>query len=653
MSGTSHGPAVSARGPDLARGCGAALVAVAAAVLCTVGVEPLLQTYTVTVFVMAIAVAAGYGGLVPGLVATVASAVALCHFFVPPRFTMAVETRSDVVRLALFVAAGVVVSWVAHLMHRARAEAVRQAAAAIEAESVFRRLVEGVQDYAIFGLDPGGRVTTWNAGAERLKGYRADQVLGRHLSVFYLPEDREAGKAERELERAAREGVARDEGWRMRSDGSRFWADVVLTAVRDGGGRLTGYSKVTRDLTERRAAEVALRAGEARLAGVVGSAMDAIVAADGERRIVLFNPAAERLFGVTAEEALGTPLERFIPARFRAGHAAHMHEFGETGVGTRHMGRHAEPLPALRADGSELPVEATIAQVALDGGRLFTAVLRDVSARLRAEAELRELAATLEVRVAERTAQLEAANQDLEAYAHTAAHDLRAPARTMEGFAQVLLGDADRRGLDEEGREHLRRIVAGARRMSVLIDDLLAYSRLGRMELPPEAVPLDAAVAEALRDLRAEAESRAARVEVAAGMPAAWAHRPTLVLAVRNLAANALKFTRPGEPPEVTIRTEPRDGLVRLWVEDRGIGVPPAARARIWSPFERLHGVEQYPGTGVGLAVVRRAVERLGGRAGVEPGAETGSRFWIEVPAATPGDDDASRTRSASSASLP
>ncbi|WP_052214377.1 CHASE3 domain-containing protein [Belnapia sp. F-4-1] len=236
----------------------------------------------------------------------------------------------------------------------------------------------------------------------------------------------------------------------------------------------------------------------------------------------------------------------------------------------------------------------------------------------------------LEQQVEERTATLEEANDELRSFAATISHDLRAPARAIGGYAAALEEDAGPR-LGEEERDYLARIAGAAERMDALIDDILGYSRLARQDIALRRVPLEEVVEAVLDQSRTELKD--ARVEVLRPMPAVSGHAGVLVQAVGNLVGNALKFRPPGEPPQVTIRcTEGEGGLVRLWVEDRGIGIAPEHQERIFRPFERLHGREAFAGTGVGLAIVRRVAERLGGRCGVVSASGEGSRFWIDLP---------------------
>jgi signal transduction histidine kinase len=248
------------------------------------------------------------------------------------------------------------------------------------------------------------------------------------------------------------------------------------------------------------------------------------------------------------------------------------------------------------------------------------------------EERFRLLTESLESRVQERTAQLEEANQALEAFAYTVSHDLRAPLRGVQGFAEALLEDYAGR-LDPTGQDYARRIVAAAARMEGLIQDLLAYSRLSRAQVVPQRVDLAATLTEAARQIDG-LSSPGAHLRIEAPLPAVYAHRPTLVQVLVNLLSNAVKFVPPGVEPAVRVRGESRDGRVRLWVEDNGIGIAPEHQERIFNVFERLHGGEAYPGTGIGLAIVRKGVERMGGRAGVDSEPDHGARFWIELPGA-------------------
>ncbi|HEY9861058.1 MAG TPA: CHASE3 domain-containing protein [Candidatus Obscuribacterales bacterium] len=248
--------------------------------------------------------------------------------------------------------------------------------------------------------------------------------------------------------------------------------------------------------------------------------------------------------------------------------------------------------------------------------------------------QLQQNTTELERRVLERTAQLQAANTELEAFGYSVSHDLRAPLRAMQGFTQALMEDYSD-VLDKVGQDYARRISKAAQRMDVLIEDLLAYSRLSRAELELKPIDLDLLIAEIIAQLEPEIHQRQAQIIVVSPLLPAIAHRVTLVQVLINLLMNAIKFVAPGVQPQIKIWTEARPDQVRLWIQDNGIGIAPEHQERIFRVFERLHGVESYPGTGIGLAIVRKGAERMGGQVGVESSLGVGSRFWLELPKIT------------------
>lgn len=256
-------------------------------------------------------------------------------------------------------------------------------------EERFRLFISGVTDAAIFTLDDRGAVITWNEGAERLNGYSADEVIGRPMDRFYTVEDRAAGVPAKLLRDAAEAGSMENEGWRLRKDGSLYRAEVLITAVRDEGRGLLGYTTVTRDITERRRAEAEAQESRMRLVGIIDSAMDAIITIDEQQHIVIFNHTAERVFGYAAAEMIGQPIERLIPTRFQASHRRHVDGFGKAGVTTRSMGR-LGTIFGVRANGEEFPIEASISKVEIKGATNYTVILRDVVDRQRAQDALRQ-----------------------------------------------------------------------------------------------------------------------------------------------------------------------------------------------------------------------------------------------------------------------
>ncbi|MBL0403210.1 CHASE3 domain-containing protein [Microvirga aerilata] len=266
-------------------------------------------------------------------------------------------------------------------------------------------------------------------------------------------------------------------------------------------------------------------------------------------------------------------------------------------------------------------------------GMLWLSRQRANAKLLEAERRFRQ---DLERQVESRTAELTQVNRELDAFAYTISHDLRAPLRSMHGYADALVEDYGA-SLPEEGRGFTQRIVAAADRMDNLIQDILTYSRLARGEVNLRPVALEQIVHQVLAHSEQMVSEARAEIEVERPLPSVKAHPPTLVQAVENLISNAIKFVPPGNRPYIRIRAERQANRVRLWFEDNGIGIDPAHQERVFQPFQRLHGVEAYPGTGIGLAIVRRSLERMGGECGVISKPGEGSRFWIELPAAEEG----------------
>ena len=252
-------------------------------------------------------------------------------------------------------------------------------------DELYRLFVDSIKDYAILMLDPTGHVLSWNPGAELLKGYHADEIIGKHFSIFYPREDVEHGKPEMELRVATNENRFEDEGWRVRKDGSRFWANVVITALHKDAGVLMGFAKVIRDMTERRAGEDALREAEERMRSVVNHVIDGIITIDERGMVESFNPAAEKIFGYPAVEVVGRNVKMLMPEPYHSGHDGYLTNYFRTHqpkiIG---IGREVE---GLRSDGSTFPMELAVSEFKLAGRRFFTGIVRDITQRKQLEVE--------------------------------------------------------------------------------------------------------------------------------------------------------------------------------------------------------------------------------------------------------------------------
>ena len=256
----------------------------------------------------------------------------------------------------------------------------------------------------------------------------------------------------------------------------------------------------------------------------------------------------------------------------------------------------------------------------------------DIHEKKQAEQMIRKMNKELERRVSERTSALQEINDQMEAFCYSVSHDLRAPLRAMRAFTQVLLEDYSP-ALDDAGKDYLNRVGASAERMDRLIQDLLHYSRLGRMELNLAPTSTDRLVESVLVDLAQEISQKQAAIQVQKPLPDVIAQETVLEQVLQNLISNALKFSRPDVPPLIRIWSETREGRVRISVQDNGIGIPPQHHQRIFRVFERLHGLDRYPGTGIGLAIVQKGIERMRGVVGIASEPGKGSCFWFELPA--------------------
>lgn len=315
-------------------------------------------------------------------------------------------------------------------------------------------------------------------------------------------------------------------------------------------------------------------------------------------------------------------------------------ELGAQYQATLPLQPHEREVQLHRADGTSIWTALNITLNWVDDETVVDGLLEDITARKRAQAEVRQLNETLEQRVRERTQELEAANQDLEAFAYSVSHDLREPLRSIQGLAQALLEDYAQ-ALNSVGQSYSQGIVNVSQQMDKFIEDLLIYSRLRREEIPIQPTGLALVVTEALQQLEPEIRERQAQLIIEEPLPEVMGNRLILIQVFKNLLSNAIKFVAPGRQPEVRIWAEERedeemgrqgDSQMRLWVEDKGIGIDVENQKRIFHVFERLHGSEIYPGTGIGLAIVRKGVERMGGQVGIESQLGQGSLFWIELP---------------------
>jgi PAS domain S-box-containing protein len=487
--------------------------------------------------------------------------------------------------------------------------------------------IDTVSDYAIFLLDAEGNIVSWNRGAERIKGWTADEIIGQHFSTFYTAPDRERGHPQDELRIARRDGRYEEEGWRVRKDGSRFWANVVITALRDETGELRGFGKVTRGLTGRLLSEEQLRHSVSELQQaneeleqfrrLVASVRDyAIFMLDPGGHIATWNVGAQHIKGYQAEEIIGRHFSTFYTQVDRDRH----HPQAELEIAARE-GRYEEEGWRVRKDGTTFWASVTITAVRNESGTLvgYAKVTRDLTERREAEESLRFA-----------NEQLKRSNEELDRFAAVAAHDLSDPLRTIEGFADLL----SRETLSEPGREFLGHITSTAERMQRLLANLLDYAKADEPASKSEPVALAPAADAVVASLAASVSERDAKVSV--GIPAdavVLAAPGDVDILLQNLISNALKFGS-AQGPRVDVAAE-RDELGWcIRVTDNGVGIQPADQERIFAAFQRAHPELGREGTGLGLAICERIARRYGGSIGLRSAPGQGSTFWVSLPPA-------------------
>jgi PAS domain S-box-containing protein len=531
-------------------------------------------------------------------------------------------------------------------------------AALRENERRFREMIDALPA-AIYTTDAEGRLTHFNPAAVEFSG-RVPELGTDQWCVswkLYHADGRPMPHDECPMAIALKEGraVRGVEAIAERPDGKRIWFTPYPTPLRDAEGKIVGGINMLLDITERKRAEEA----RARLAAIVESSDDAIISKDLNGIITSWNRGAERIFGYTAEEAIGKPVTILIPLdrhneepgileRIRRGEAIDHYE-----------------TVRRRKDGTLLDISLTVSPIVNSQGHPVGAskIARDITERKRAEEALRAAQQALERQnqsleqtVEERTAKLREIIAELEGYSYSIVHDMRAPLRGMQAYAQVLRDEYAER-VDDTGRRYLGRIAASANRLDRLITDVLAFSRISRREIDLQNINLDRLVEEILQHYPV---LREADVEVSGPLGSVRGAEALLTQAIANLLTNAVKFVAIGTKPEIRIwseevnstegnkenegQGEPKASalssfakhstFIRLYIQDNGIGIAPKDQQRIFGIFVRVHGEQEYEGTGIGLSIVKKAVERMGGSLGMESKPGKGSTFWVQLPKA-------------------
>jgi PAS domain S-box-containing protein len=379
--------------------------------------------------------------------------------------------------------------------------------------------------------------------------------------------------------------------------------------------------------TSRQRAEAALRESELRFRSVAQSANDAIIAADSRGNIVFWNQGAQAIFGYVEADVLGKPLTLLMPPRYRDAHQRGLERL--QAIGESHLLGQTMALQGLRQDGSEFAVELSLATWHTEEGTFYSGILRDITERQWAEDEIRRLNVELEQRVVERTAQLKAANQELEAFSYSVSHDLRAPLRSIDGFSRFLLKHCFDK-LDTREQDYLQRIRAASQRMGQLIDDLLHLARLTRIDICRQAVDLSKLARSIAAELRQTQPQRHVEYIIADGL-LVYGDRRLLQVMLQNLLGNAWKFTAKLSHARIEVGHTQYDGKTVYYVRDNGAGFDMAYADKLFAPFQRLHTPDEFEGTGIGLATVQRIVHRHGGRIWAEGAMHEGATFYFTL----------------------
>ncbi|MBS1190973.1 MAG: domain S-box protein [Rhodocyclaceae bacterium] len=489
------------------------------------------------------------------------------------------------------------------------------------AEEPYRVMVEAMTEGAVT-LAVDGTILYCNARFADLLKLPLEYTLGSALQGFVAPAEHHHFET---CLRRSREAPSRWETALQTAEGIRVPVQFSTHPL-----KVDSQEAIAAVITDLSAIAAAAEA-KSRLALIVESSEDAIVSTSLGGVVDSWNAGAEQLFGYAAEEAIGRPLlELLVPPKY-ANEALRDLEAIRSGGRAGH-----QETVRLRKDGTPIDVSATASPIKDSSGRIIgvSSILRDITARHLAEDEVRRLNAELEQRVADRTARLEAANKELEAFAYSVSHDLRSPLRAIDGFSRkVVEGYGDR--LDDEGRRELQIVRDSAQRMNQLIDDILAFSRTGRLEMAPQRVNMEAMAKSVAEEARQAEPERSIEFAISP-LPPAWGDPALLRQVWGNLIGNAVKFTRRRPVAQIEIGGQVEGGEIHYWVKDNGAGFDMAYAGKLFGVFQRLHRQDEYEGSGVGLAIAQRILHRHNGRIWAEGQRDGGATFHFALPVSGP-----------------
>lgn len=493
-------------------------------------------------------------------------------------------------------------------------------------EKLVSHMVQSVKDYAIFALDTRGNIITWNLGAERINGYEQQEVIGKHFSIFYPEEVRNARHPEYELSEALKNGSYEEEGWRVKKDGSVFWAVVVITALYDDDGKNIGFAKVTRDLTERRKA-IESNAKSAQLLKASEKVFDLTVSAIDDYAIFMLSPTGNvRTWNAGAERINGYKAEEIIDKHFSIFFAQQSKENDHQECELKRAiedGSYAEERWCVRKDGSQFWASTAITPIcnneSIEG---FVNVTRDLTERKRNEAALER-------------ARDEAimANKLKSKFVANISHEIRTPLSGIVGLGQLVADDPD---VDAVTRDYGQRIYTASTQLLAILNDLLDFAKLEAGKVDIEKIPyVVATVLDEVKGLaETKAEEKALNLSVCLdkSLPERLIGDPAKIRQVLlNLVHNAIKFTESGG---IDISVERESDQIMFSVTDTGLGVAPEVQDKLFKPFAQADESTSrvFGGTGLGLSIAQQFVELMNGEIGVVSELGKGSTFWFSVP---------------------
>jgi PAS domain S-box-containing protein len=505
----------------------------------------------------------------------------------------------------------------------------------VSATNLYQRMIEEIQDYAIILLNKEGVIQNWNKGAQTIKGYFENEITGKHFSIFYFDQDLKNNLPQQLLNQATKEGRAIHEGWRKRKDNSRFWGSITITAVHDDDNNIIGFCKVTRDLTDKKLADDELKMSEERYHQMVAEVQDyAIILLNPHGIIQNWNLGAEKIKGYTEAEAVGNSFEMFYTSSDRqSGLPAKLLQLAkETGKATQEGWR-------VRKDGTRF--WGTIIITALHGknGEIigFSKVTRDLTDKKLADDKIIAY-----------TAELEMQNKELEQFAYVASHDLQEPLRKIQTFGELIQENYDDRKFVTS---YFAKLDSSAQRMADLVKSLLDYSRIskdkGEEVAGHEFVDLNHILNDITQDFELLIEERKATIKYHA-LPIVRGNPMQLGQLFSNLISNSLKFCTANPVIRISaqivnekdipnaVDTLQKKQYYHILFEDNGIGFEQKYDKIIFSLFQRLHGKQEYVGTGIGLALCKRIAENHNGMITATSELGKGSKFNVYLPVNQP-----------------